>query len=80
MLHSFAMGFLIKNYTHPLTFMYVCMYVCMYCMYVISVLHTVSLVYVVRCQAWDYVMAFWLEAISTEIAHDELPELKVLMW
>jgi len=52
----------------------------MYCMYVISVLHTVSLVYVVRCQAWDYVMAFWLEAISTEIAHDELPELKVLMW
>jgi len=25
-------------------------------------------------------MAFWLEAISTEVPQDELQELKVLMW
>jgi len=31
-------------------------------------------------QAWDYVMAFWLEAIRTEVPQDERQELKVLMW
>ena len=31
-------------------------------------------------QAWDYIMAFWLEAIRSEIPHDERQELKVLLW
>ena len=40
----------------------------------------VFLVWLCLVQVWDYVMAFWLEAISTEIARDEWQELKVLMW
>jgi len=31
-------------------------------------------------EAWDYVMAFWLEAVRSEIPQDEWQELKVLMW